>query len=195
MKFNFFCYKKLRKTFQFEVLRLMKDSLGSSFTSTQHASYDRLQEGFYVYAPGTKDDQQETSSENISKNIKGVIDYFLRYTGRTPMAVSRIDNYDSKNQTVDWWYIDHQSKKRVDVHDSSLRFLAKLLMHCPDENFKSVRYYGFYANACKHILNRIHELTNNQAKITKEKERKLKLQEKTNLNIAQCSLTHLIGTH
>ena len=34
----------------------------------------------------------------------------------------------------------------------------KLLIHIPDENFRSVRYYGFYSNKAGEELDHVHEL-------------------------------------
>jgi len=172
-QFNYFNYDKLRKTFQFELLRLMEEKIGSSFYPVKSKIYDNHGDGFYVYAPPmdySSDDDQKT----ISENIQGCINYCLRYAGRTPMAESRIDNYDKENDTVSWWYEDHTTEQRVDVCDSAEDFIKKLIIHCPDPYFKMIRYYGFYANAANEKLNRIHELLGKKNKDTQEKRKAIK---------------------
>ena len=47
---------------------------------------------------------------------------------------------------IHWFYHRHEDNKRVDVRESVYSFLNKVLMHCPEKNFKMVRYYGFYSN-------------------------------------------------
>lgn len=44
------------------------------------------------------------------------------------------------------------------VKEDSKSFIKKLLVHIPDENFRSVRYYGFYSNKAGEELNHVHEL-------------------------------------
>lgn len=164
-KCAYFSYEKLRKTFQFEVLRLLQAQLGDRFTFTKTLNYDNHSDGWYVYAKPMASDGNDSDSQNI----QACINYCLRYAGRTPMAESRIDDYDHEKQTIDYHYIDHTTEQRVNVHEPSFKFVLKLLMHCPDAHFKTVRYYGFYANAAKLKLNRIHELLGNTTKVSKEK--------------------------
>lgn len=172
-QFAYFNYDKLRKTFQYEVLRLMTEKIGSKFIQAKTLSYDNHSDGWYVYAKPA-DEYDENNTDSIMENILGCINYFLRYTGRTPMAESRIDNYDKEEDCVDWHYIDHTTNERVDVHDSAMNFIKKLIIHCPDENFKTVRYYGFYANSSKGKLDRIHELLGNLKKSSKQKRKDIK---------------------
>ena len=61
------------------------------------------------------------------------------------MAQSRIIDYNSDMDHVIWWYEDHETKEYVEVYDSILAFMKKLIRHIPDEHFKMVRYIGGYA--------------------------------------------------
>lgn len=36
---------------------------------------------------------------------------------------------------------------RVDVFESVIDFMKKLILHIPNEQFKMIRYYGFYASS------------------------------------------------
>ena len=76
-----------------------------------------------------------------------MIGYAVRYTGKPAMAESRILNYDGSYVT--FWYQRHQDNKivveKIHVYD----FFKRLIVHIPDENFKTVRYYGIYAKKHK----------------------------------------------
>ena len=37
-------------------------------------------------------------------------------------------------------------------------FINNLILHCPDENFKMVRYYGFYSNRNKKYIRNLKEI-------------------------------------
>ena len=59
-------------------------------------------------------------------------------------------------------------------------FINNLILHCPDENFKMVRYYGFYSNRNKKLLEKVYELYGKKKKkrIRNLKERKKDLKNK-----------------
>jgi hypothetical protein len=84
--------------------------------------------------------------QDISKGFAlystGVINYIIRYTGRPVIAESRITNYDGDFVTFE--YIPHGSKELVPETVTVFDFIEKLITHIPDDNFKMIRYYGFY---------------------------------------------------
>ena len=47
------------------------------------------------------------------------------------MAQSRIIDYNSDMDHVIWWYEDHETKEYVEVYDSILAFMKKLIRHIP----------------------------------------------------------------
>ena len=49
-------------------------------------------------------------------------------------------------------------KKRHDVTDNVVDFINRLIIHIPDYHFLTTRYYGFYANASKKTLDKVHAL-------------------------------------
>ena len=53
---------------------------------------------------------------------------------------------------------DHKDEVKHIVKEDSKSFKKKLLIHIPDENFRSVRYYGFYSNKAGEELDHVHEL-------------------------------------
>lgn len=84
------------------------------------------------------------------------------------MAESRIVNYDDDKKMIHWFYHRHEDNKRVDVTESVYSFLNKVLMHCPEKNFKMVRYFGFYSNKSIKTYNRMAELLSHKQKRVEE---------------------------
>ena len=87
-----------------------------------------------------------------------VITYAMRYVGRPAMVESRIIKYSKTEDTIEWFYHDHKDEVKHIVKEDSKSFIKKLLIHIPDENFRSVRYYGFYSNKAGEELDHVHEL-------------------------------------
>lgn len=170
--FRYFSFEKLRRTFQYELLRLLEEKLGDSFKHIKYKIYKHHPLGFYVYAKDLKPELDEESydSENTSKNISTCIQYCMRYTGRTPMAQSRIDAYSKEDKTISYHYDDHKTGECIEVKENSLTFLLKLLMHCPNDYFKMTRFYGFYANRNNHQLNLINEQLEKKGRKNKTQE-------------------------
>ena len=74
------------------------------------------------------------------------------------MAESRIVEYNDTTKMIHWFYNRHEDDKRIDVTERVERFIQKVIRHCPDENFKMTRYYGFYSNRSTRHYNRMAEL-------------------------------------
>ena len=49
-------------------------------------------------------------------------------------------------------------EKRHDATDNVIDFINRLIIHIPDYHFLTTRYYGFYANASKKTLDKVHAL-------------------------------------
>ncbi len=156
-KYGHYNYEQLRKTFQKILLDNLYKKLGRPFYKTKCLLYSKHNNGFYVNAPDKK-----------HKTIEGAIEYILRYAGKPAMAESRITNINYDNDTISYWYDDHKTGKRINVTEHVYTFIAKLIRHIPDENFKNIRYYGLYA-AKNHKYRNNYYLLYNQAKILKEK--------------------------
>lgn len=86
---------------------------------------------------------------------------------------------------------EHEDDKRVDVHEHVHDFLHHLILHCPEKNFKMTKYYGFYSNKCKLLLEKIYELYIKKAKRRKIKtshERKKILKQKLDTLKYHCNM-------
>lgn len=77
-------------------------------------------------------------------NAAFTVRYIGRYTKRPAIAESRITAYDG--ETVTFNFVDHKTD-RLTFHTLPVEeFIGKLIRHIPDENFRIIRYSGFYAN-------------------------------------------------
>ena len=103
--------------------------------------------GFYVNAPKT--------NYKSSKQIKRIVNYVCRYARHPAMSESRIIKYDKEKKTVYYYYDPHEDDAIIDENDKKGRqyvtesifdFIAKLIVHIPEEKVHTTRYYGFYAN-------------------------------------------------
>ena len=66
--FHHFNFNKLRKTFQFELIRLIQEASGLKKPEEKNRLYKNHPKGFYVYA-------KPKSIGNNSKNIQGCVNY------------------------------------------------------------------------------------------------------------------------
>ncbi|WP_416327818.1 transposase [[Eubacterium] hominis] len=138
-RLKFISYTALRKRWMTTLLYALRDHIDDKYkyllkriTNILYKKYDN---GFYVYAPPTK-----------YKNVDDAVDYVVRYVGRPVMAQSRITDYDPVNKNVSYWYERHDDGVRVDVCESVIDFMKKLILHISDNQFKMIRYYGIYAS-------------------------------------------------
>ena len=86
--FHHFNFTKLRKTFQFEFIRLIQEAGGLKKTEEKNRLYKDHPKGFYVYAKfkSNDNDSNDASANKNSKDIQGCVNYFIRYAGRPAMA-------------------------------------------------------------------------------------------------------------
>jgi len=126
-------YEGLRKSWQYCLLNLMQEKITDpSFKLLVDQLYKNNQDGFYVNSPPIK---------NFSV---GVISYIVRYMGRPVLAQSRITDYDG--ETVSFEYTPHGSNQTVTETLPVFDFIKRLIIHIPEQNFKMLRYMGFYHN-------------------------------------------------
>ena len=180
---NHFNYESLRKTWMYEINRLLKDRYpkDKKIKSLINKQYKKRDNGFYVYAKANLQDDSKYTKHINSKNVKGCVNYMMRYAGRPVMAESRILSYDKSNDNVSWFYEDHTTNQKITVNETGKKLLGKMIIHIPDKSFRMVRYYGFYNNKCNDVLDIINELLGKQNKVHHNKEeRKNLLKEKLN---------------
>ena len=123
-------------------MKILLDSMDNylndkSFTSLKNKLFKTYKNGFYVY----------TEKKNF-KNIKDGVEYVTRYCGRVAISENRILNYDGNSVT--FCYNSHVDNSYREVTVPASQFITILLRHLLPENFKIIRYFGFYRK--KHPL-------------------------------------------
>lgn len=142
--------KSLERLGCIRVLDLLSKQKIKNFRYLKQKLYEELVNGFYVYAKREKN--------NDDDNVDDCVNYITRYTSRPPMAENHIIKYEDDKKIIKWWYNRHEDEEYVEVYEKVEDFINNLILHCPDENFKMVRYYGFYSNKNKPLLEKVYEL-------------------------------------
>ena len=138
IKWEYFDFNAISKRFIKILLDLMDEYLNDkSFKVLKNKLYKKYKKGFYVYAEKKK-----------FKNLKQGVEYITRYCGRVAISENRILNYDGNNVT--FCYNDHKDNAYHEVTVTASQFITILLKHLLPNNFKIIRYFGFYRK--KHPL-------------------------------------------
>jgi len=91
------------------------------------------------------------------------VEYVGRYLKRPPLAETRITNYDGEKVT--FYYLDHYDKQRTLVSMPVFEFIARLIRHIPDSNFRLIRYYNWLSNRTRSkLLPIVYQLVKHQIK-------------------------------
>ena len=131
-KWDYFNFDALSKRFQLILLNNLRNANIISFWEKSNF-FNNHKNGFYVYAEKKK-----------FKKFKDGVEYVTRYCGRSPISENRIKSYDGKSVT--FWYNDHRDDSYKEITVSAEKFILMILRHLLPENFKIIRYYGFYRN-------------------------------------------------
>lgn len=136
-RFNFFPYDMLRKRFQKVMLDLLEKNIGKQkFRQLKNKVYSTSKNGFYVRA-----------KKNENLGTKQNVEYALRYCGRPAFAASKILNI--KGDYITFWYQRHEDNLFVVETIHIFEFIKRIIIHIPEYQFKTIRYYGFYSKKSK----------------------------------------------
>ena len=134
-KVDYIPFNMLRKRFQTILLKLLEKKIGAyKFRTIKNKIYASSSNGFYVRA-----------KKNEFPDSKKAISYVLRYCGRPCFAQYRIIDIDDKNY-ISFWYQRHEDDSFVVEKIHIFEFIARLIRHIPEPQFKTIRYYGFYSS-------------------------------------------------
>lgn len=134
-KIDFLPFDMLRKRFQKILLDLLEKDIGKDkFHSLKNKIYEKANNGFYVRAK--KSDFPDSTK---------AVSYVLRYCGRPCFAQYRIIDIDKENY-ITFWYQRHEDDNFVVERIHIFEFIGRLIRHIPESQFKTIRYYGFYAS-------------------------------------------------
>jgi hypothetical protein len=138
-------FEMLRKQWQTVVLKLIRKQLSPEekrkVQPLLQKAYSENEAGFYVHAPKQKG------------NVKAQIGYMGRYMRRPAIAISRIEAYDG--ECVTFRYTDKTDGKEKLEKVSVEEFIARVIRHIPEEQFKMIRYYGVYSRRTKSLSKKL----------------------------------------
>ena len=136
-RFDFFPYDMLRKRFQKVLLDLLEKNIGKqNFRQLKNKVYSTSKNGFYVRA-----------KKNENLGTKQNINYVLRYCGRPAFAASKILKING--DYITFWYQRHEDDLFVIETIHIFEFIKRIIIHIPEYQFKTIRYYGFYSKKSK----------------------------------------------
>lgn len=143
--YDYIPFEMLRKQWQTVVLKMIRRNVTEEekkqIQPRLQKAYSANGEGFYVHAPKQRG------------NIRQQLGYIGRYMRRPAIAVHRIKEYDG--ETVVFSYIDKNDGQEKLEKVSVEEFMKRLIRHIPDENFKTIRYYGVYSRRIKSLCKRL----------------------------------------
>lgn len=150
-KMDFIPFDMLRKRFQKNLMDLLENDIGKdSFRKIKNKVYSKSSNGFYVRA-----------KKSEFPNSKKAVSYVLRYCGRPCFAQYRIIDIDINNY-ISFWYQRHEDDCFIVEKIHIFEFISRLIRHIPEPQFKTIRYYGFYAskkhklyNSCKKMIDKL----------------------------------------
>ena len=152
-KIDFIPFNMLRKRFQKILLDLLEKDIGKkTFRPIKNKVYSSASNGFYVRA-----------KKSEFPDSKKAISYVLRYCGRPCFAQYRIIDINDKD-LISFWYQRHEDDCFVVETIHIFEFIARLIRHIPENQFKTIRYYGFYSsksqkkksyNLCRKMIDKL----------------------------------------
>lgn len=165
---DFIPFKMLRKRWQAAVMEMLRKKLPESEVKRNKKLFQQIwdenPEGFVIYGPKNKSGKG---------NIKAQVGYIGRYMRRPAMALSRIVNYDGEKVTFKYFDKTEQTEKEETI--TVEEFISRIVKHIPDEQFKTIRYYGIYSRRGKKIANKLMKDLKNSQKGSNKKEKQYRI--------------------
>ena len=151
---GFIPYEMMRKRWQKKVIKMIRKELSGrekeKYKKVITKAYMDNDKGFVVYGPRNK----------RKGGIKQQVGYIGRYMRRLAIALRRILSYDGR--TVTFKYFDKKEKKEKTETIDVMEFIARIIRHIPDANFKTIRYYGLYSRRNKGKIDKILKIKKNK---------------------------------
>lgn len=128
-KLNFISYDLLHKKWQYNLLTELRKYISKRIVDCCFRKYPN---GFACYL-----------KPDVIWSNRFLSKYIGRYLRHPAIANSRIVFYDGK--IVRFYYLDHKTKKKIICEMEVFDFIASVVQHIPNKNFKMIRYYGLYS--------------------------------------------------
>ena len=152
--YDYLPFEMLRKQWQTVVLKLIRRKLNETekkkVQPLLQKAYKENRKGFYINAPKQRG------------NVREQLKYIGRYMRRPAIALHRIKSYDG--EIVVFEYHDKTEGKMKEERISVEEFIARLIRQIPEEQFKTIRYYGVYSRRTKKISKKLVSAWQQRAK-------------------------------
>jgi len=147
---DFIPYKMLRKRWQATIMEMLKKKLPEHEVKRNKNLFQKIwndnPEGFVIYGPPNKKGHG---------TVEAQVGYIGRYMRRPAMALSRIVEYDGEKVTFKYFDKTEQKEKQETICVEE--FIMRIIRHIPDEQFKTIRYYGIYSRRGKKLADQLME--------------------------------------
>lgn len=87
------------------------------------------------------------------------------------MGTAKAKSYYHHGKTVEITYFDKKEKKEKTETIGVMEFIKRIIRHIPDENFKTIGYYGIYSRKNKAKVDKILKIKRNKIPKKSWKER------------------------
>ena len=145
---DFIPYKMLRKRWQATIMEMLKKKLPEHEVKRNKNLFQKIwnenPEGFVIYGPPNKKGHG---------TVEAQVGYIGRYMRRPAMALSRIVEYDGEKVTFKYFDKTEQKEKQETICVEE--FIMRIIRHIPDEQFKTIRYYGIYSRRGKKLADKL----------------------------------------
>lgn len=160
IKSAYFYHDSLKKMWRYQIISLLrKEFKEGRLKLTNSLKHIKSYKAFCSWTSIYYNKTWVVHLSKQSNNMKVNVDYLGKYLKRPPIGETRIKKYDGKFVTYE--YLDHYTGTTDVMTLPVLDFIARLISHIPDENFRNIRYYGFLANRVRgKLLPTVYKLLN-----------------------------------
>lgn len=145
VKGGYFYHDTLKKMWRYEIISLLrKEYKKGNLKLPQNLKHIKSYNAFCSWTSQFYNITWNVHLQKQSDNMKTNVEYLGKYLKRPPIGETKIKNYDG--ETVTYEYFDHHNDTTETMTLPVLDFIARLIAHIPDQNFRNIRYYGFLAN-------------------------------------------------
>jgi len=157
---GYFYHNTLKEMWRYEIISLLrKEFKEGRLKLPPHLVHIKSSNSFSSWTSQFYNKTWVVHLNEQSDNMKVNVDYLGKYLKRPPIGETRIKKYDGSFVTYE--YLDHYTKTTHTMTLPVLDFIARLISHIPDKNFRNIRYYGFLANRVRgKLLPIVYELLN-----------------------------------
>lgn len=166
VKNGYFYHHTLKKMWKYEILTLFRNEFKAGRLKLPPSLRNiKSYSAFYKWTTPLYDKTWVVHLNEQSDNMKRNVEYLGKYLKRPPLGETRIKQYDGK--FVSFEYLDHYTNTKAIMKLPVLDFIARLIRHIHDKNFRIIRYYGFLSNRLSGqllpIVYKLLHMTNNTA--------------------------------